>query len=433
LGRAIAAMELQIAALVKSRIVTEVQLKAILLALGALQGQMVGVLIDIGLHGGRLDLLEPSLAQLWQFVLAQAGKSNKGAKGDPGEKGATGETGLPGAKGDRGETGATGQRGPIGLPGINGQAGATGQPGINGTPGTNGAPGAAGANGVNGQNGLDGTPGRDGLAGKDGQPGTNGAPGTNGQPGTNGAPGTNGQPGTNGAPGTNGQPGTAGKTGADGKPGEKGKDAENVKFTTIQVKKFDRCDGETPIYAIETVSVIDGTQLLEQAKFTKLAEIQARQCSEISCIASIPEHWQVRLEGGRPQLVYIYREVKPNGTLDDSWYQISVPHPKTYTKANVPKLPNYIKGDWEYIVTLTDNSKIVVNGKDEAECKTIIEAAKSIVNSAKLDPKIPIKSAKRTAEDGFAVRNVRLYKIDYYSTGARKGAKPDWSKKVSQT
>lgn len=215
-----------------------------------------------------------------------------------------------------------------------------------------------------------------------------------------------------------------------------GETKPKVELEMADITQFVNCDPKTkkPAFAVVKLPVLKGTAATETAKSLQMARVNALECKECdptTAIATIPEHWQVRIEGGRPQLVYVFREKNDDGSLADSWYQIAVPHPDPkINKSNVPKLPNYRKGDWEYIITLKDNSKIVVNASDEANAKTMVTAASAIVNEIMLDPMIPIKSGRRTAKNAFVERDVVLYQIDYYGNGARNGAKPDWRKRV---
>ena len=129
-------------------------------------------------------------------------------------------------------------------------------------------------------------------------------------------------------------------------------------------------------------------------------------------------------------MIYVYREVKADGTVLSSWYPISIPHPKTTDKKTVPILPNYTKGKHQQILTLTDGSKVFIYAKDSAECTKMIDAAKGIINPAKLDPKIMLKDGEINAVDGFEVKTVKLWEIHYYSQGMKRGTIPDWRKRI---
>lgn len=313
--------------------------------------------------------------------------------------------GIPGAPGIPGIPGAPGAPGAAGANGVNGFNGVNGSPGINGAPGL---PGAAGANGINGFNGLNGTPG------------INGAPGTNGAPGVNGAPGTNGSPGTNGAPGTN------------GKPGEKGKDAQ-VEFVNIDVKKFDKCEGETPKFTTGSVSVIKGTQILEQSKFERLAEIEAQICTECKAIATVPESWNYLLEGTRPQLVIIYRPVNSDGSLGKDYYPLTIPHPLLTTRPSTkPSYPQYLKGDFRGRLKLNDNSDIIVHCQSKNAATALLLELKKLVQAERLPSKDKIAITEFPAGT-YKAMTAKAWRIDFYPTGrSTTGGKiePAWTKYV---
>ena len=102
--------------------------------------------------------------------------------------------------------------------------------------------------------------------------------------------------------------------------------------------------------------------------------------SKLDLVAAIPISWQIRNEGNRPQLVIQCAE--ENGVDKDgnkkyksAMYPISVPH-WNGTASDSISLPSYIKGNYEGIYTLSDNSKVTINAKNEIECKRILNAIK---------------------------------------------------------
>jgi TolA-binding protein len=385
--------------------------------------------------------------QIWQLKRTPL----KGDKGDRGLPGANGKPGLPGTPGTPGKDGTPGLPGTAGLPGTPGtngtpglpgtaglpgtpgtngtpgSNGAPGLPGTNGTPGSNGAPGLPGTNGAPGTNGLPGTPGKDGtpgLPGTAGLPGTPGKPGTAGTPGTNGLPGTAGKPGADGKPGTAGAPGTNGLPGKDGKPGEKGKDAE-VKFSNITVKQFDKCEGETPIFTTRQVSVIQGTELAESTNADTLANIASQKCKECNAIATVPEWWQVRPEAGRKQAVLVFKELKDDGTIGNDPYAITIPHCTLTMAPNASPLPTYKKGDYQGVLFLKDNSKLIVNCFDADEVQRVITALSTVIDSAYLQG--ATQTIGRHKNKPFKKIKVKAQELHFYPTGA-KSMKPAYIK-----
>lgn len=99
-------------------------------------------------------------AAIFNFVIPQGAK---GEKGDTGVQGPAGETGPQGPKGD---TGATGPEGPRGIQGPQGEQGIQGPAGPKGDKGDTGAQGPQGEQGVQGPGGPQGPAGVAGANGK---------------------------------------------------------------------------------------------------------------------------------------------------------------------------------------------------------------------------------------------------------------------------
>jgi hypothetical protein len=204
-----------------------------------------------------------------------------------------------------------------------------------------------------------------------------------------------------------------------------------VETVLIPVKQFLRCNPDTkePEYGVVTLPVQKEMTLAEAEKFRRLAEVEGQQCKEAVGIASVPEWWQIRPEAHRPQMIYIYRVKNANGTWASGGYSLTIPHPNKTTAATVEKLPNYVKGNFQSILTLSDNSKVIVNGKDAAACETMIGAAKVQIAASYLTNS-SIRSGIRGGATTFAEKPVQLWAIDYYSKGSFGDMKPDWRKLV---
>lgn len=170
-----------------------------------------------------------------------------------------------------------------------------------------------------------------------------------------------------------------------------------------------------------------GMRTFCETMLNKLADIEAQKCIDQTAIASVPEWWQIRPEAHRPQMIYIYRVKNTNGTWASGGYSLTVPHPKNVTAATVVKLPNYTKGNYQSILTLSDNSKVIVNGKDAAACEAMINAAKAQIATSYLT-NASTKSGVRGGATKFAEKAVQLWAIDYYAKGAQDGLKPTWRK-----
>jgi hypothetical protein len=126
-------------------------------------------------------------------------------------------------------------------------------------------------------------------------------------------------------------------------------------------------------------------------------------------------------------MIYVYRVKNANGTWASGGYSLTIPHPKNVTAATVVKLPNYTKGNYQSILTLSDNSKVIVNGKDAAACEAMINAAKAQIATSYLT-NASTKSGVRGGATKFAEKAVELWAIDYYAKGSFGDMTPTWRK-----
>ena len=197
--------------------------------------------------------------------------------------------------------------------------------------------------------------------------------------------------------------------------------------TPIAIKKFIKCNGTEPIFGREPITVPAFLVQAALANFDRLANIEAQICTQQEAIATIPEWYQVRLEGGIPQLVLVSREIRLDGSLGNDYYSIAIPHPKSTTKPTSKLTSDYDKGNWQGVLTLTDNSKTIVNCKSSNEVKRVIDEIKGLIH-----PDFLTKSSLKIAEfpdKPFKKIKVRNYRADYYSQGL-KNLKPDWRKRL---
>jgi len=138
----------------------------------------------------------------------------------------------------------------------------------------------------------------------------------------------------------------------------------------------------------------------------------------------IPLGWEIRPEYNRPQVIYQFAKVDSNGNIIGSPnYPITVPHhlPTQPTTG----LPNYIKGNWEIIYVLDDNSKITIHSKDESNGMLVLNAI-----LPRLDPnftKNPYlsKSCLVVTTNQLQQVTVKCRLAKYFSTGAQNDL-PDW-------
>jgi hypothetical protein len=147
------------------------------------------------------------------------------------------------------------------------------------------------------------------------------------------------------------------------------------------------------------------------------------QCNPIDAVASVPDWWQVRIEGKRPQLVIHFAEKRMDGKLGSAMYVVTIPHPSPIKPLYSP-ISSFTKGNIEGILTLNDNSKLIVNGLNELEVGRVIEEA-----ILTIDPKRLLGSfSKVGTRRGQALKQIKVYPryCRYFSTGYRN-MKPDWT------
>ncbi|MEH2197809.1 hypothetical protein [Nostoc sp.] len=145
-------------------------------------------------------------------------------------------------------------------------------------------------------------------------------------------------------------------------------------------------------------------------------------------IAAVPEWWQIRPEAKRPQLILLCGQKNDSGSVGYLVYPITVPHPKI-NRGKISPIPDYKKGNTEAILTLKDNSKVIVNTHDNETANSLIEAIKLIIDPAYLEgsfTKIGLRKGQTLLEITVAAREAR-----YFSQGL-KNTKPDWIDKYTQ-
>lgn len=193
----------------------------------------------------------------------------------------------------------------------------------------------------------------------------------------------------------------------------------------------------TPKRETKTVKVIatsEGNEVLKtQIEFETLAGINERLCNKQNldkneCYTVVPEWWQVRVFQ-RPQLVIQYAELLENNKIGRSRWAVSIPHynkPKTYK----PGFLDYDKGDFEGILVLNDNSKIIINAKTKPECLRVIEHFKQFIDPKYLENIQKPKIGERP--DVYKKVRVTAVRCHFFSTGQKQNP-PDWSLKLRES
>lgn len=191
---------------------------------------------------------------------------------------------------------------------------------------------------------------------------------------------------------------------------------KNVNGSEIWVPKINRTQ-------VEVIAIDENTAASVALLYRKIAEIQIdliKMRNQEPPIAVIPEWWQVRIGSDRPQLVCLYAEKLPNGKLGRTRWPLTIPH---YNGGKKPNLPSYRKGQWEGILTLADNSKVIVNASSKEEAERVINALKQFINPAKLansQIKVGIRKGATLKQCLVVPRSVRFFK-----TG-QKNTVPEW-------
>jgi len=201
---------------------------------------------------------------------------------------------------------------------------------------------------------------------------------------------------------------------------------DNVQFSTINAQIFQQCDTSgNPVYGTQAVSVIQGTEDAELLKYKELSEIYAYQnCNSNADCAAIPLGWQIRPEYQRPQGIFQFAQVDNNGNyIGAPKYQITVPH--LLNNQSLNPLPNYIKGNWEIIYVLDDNSRVTIHSKDESNGMTVLAAIQQLIDPNYMTSAYISKSSLVTTETQIAQNTVKNRLVKYYSTGNKNGV-PDW-------
>ncbi|MHC5931682.1 hypothetical protein [Nostoc sp.] len=162
------------------------------------------------------------------------------------------------------------------------------------------------------------------------------------------------------------------------------------------------------------------SSLIAQSRITLF---NLRFPSALEVYSAVPEWWQVRIEAGRPQMIFMFAEVLGERNFGSAKYPISIPHPIVKHYQNSP-LPDYQKGQYEGILILNDNSKVIINAISEEEANRVLTACKAIIIPDFLTNAIQKVSQRRGVE--LLTINVHAKRVDYFSTGLKK-TKPDWT------
>lgn len=142
----------------------------------------------------------------------------------------------------------------------------------------------------------------------------------------------------------------------------------------------------------------------------------------IDAVAAVPEWWQLRPEAKRPQLVILYKEQSDTKAGRDL-YPLTIPHYEGSTPPGHSPIPAYRKGQQEGILTLSDNSKVIVNAYSEAEAHKVLTAAKKCIKPKYLKGS-HIKIGERKGQKLKQIQ-VSPHKAKFFPTG-QQDLSPKW-------
>ncbi len=162
--------------------------------------------------------------------------------------------------------------------------------------------------------------------------------------------------------------------------------------------------------------------------YRKIQAIIREEIEKLDLVSAIPLSWQIRNEGNRPQLIIQCAEEdgvdkSGNKKYKSAKYPISVPHWDGSPGEQI-FLPSYIKGNYEGIYTLKDNSKITINSQNEIECKRILQAIIPHVSKTYLEDAY-FKGGLIVRDDPIKESRVKPKYGRYFKDG-QKNNKPDW-------
>lgn len=199
---------------------------------------------------------------------------------------------------------------------------------------------------------------------------------------------------------------------------------QNPETVSITVREFTACNGENPQFSDRVITVLKGTEEAVQGIYQQLADIEALQCKPIEAYAAVPEWWQIRPEGKRPQLVLQFCAKGDDGKYGAPKYSLTIPHPKLTTKVLSAPLPEYEKGNFEIQLRLKDNSHVIVNCSSKEEGERVLSILKGLISRDMLKDSY-IKYSER---NGRPVKTQKMAArfVTYFEKGIEDASKYKW-------
>jgi hypothetical protein len=151
---------------------------------------------------------------------------------------------------------------------------------------------------------------------------------------------------------------------------------------------------------------------------TKLTSLHEEFCQPKDIPSSIPEWWQVRAGSDRPQLVVIFKGGNSYWSMAIPWYR------GKFKEQIINLIPGYNRGNFSTILTLNDNSKIVVNASSKDEGKRFIKRIQAVVKPKLLEQAELKAGGERKGKPLKTGRVIPVY-AKYFATG-QQDLLPDW-------
>lgn len=184
----------------------------------------------------------------------------------------------------------------------------------------------------------------------------------------------------------------------------------------------DKCDNPTVKTYAGNGRGLQAMALMIAHVSRMLEDLRVSNC-EKEAIAAIPEHWQIKPESKRPQLVLLCAEKKPDGSLDSAKYPIAIPHYRYSTPRTIPPFTSFSKGSIQGMLVLKDNSKVIIYASTISEAQRVLNLIRNDIKPeyrSDFSPKIgPISGT------GFQSKTVYPKYAKYFSEGAIK-SQSDW-------
>lgn len=146
-------------------------------------------------------------------------------------------------------------------------------------------------------------------------------------------------------------------------------------------------------------------------------------------VVVIPDSWPIKAESQRPQLILLYADKKPDGTIGNRRYQFSVPHAdgklRKALKSIIPK--EIKKGSEQGTYVLRDNSKIITYCRNKTEAMRVMKAFDRLVLKGMKTENM--KTGGINPSTRFLEISIFPYEARYFSQGQAQ-LTPDWKEKL---